>query len=58
MTATPSKSTKSVDFVSTRMDVLLSSPECNNGLFTIFSPKGNIIDEPGAMILDLEGDLT
>ena len=52
----PTQRYKTVDFVSPRINILQSSPECSNGIYTMFTPRGTF-PSASAMILDSEGHL-
>jgi hypothetical protein len=47
---------KTVGFLSPRINVLRSDPECSDELYTIFAPRGGF-PTPSAMILDSGGHL-
>jgi hypothetical protein len=53
----PVKEYKSTDIVSPRPNVLQWDRECDNGQYTMWTPRGYKVAEAGAMILDSKGDL-
>jgi hypothetical protein len=47
----------STDIVSPRPNYLQWHKECDNGQYTLMTPRGNQVPKPGAIILDSRGDL-
>ncbi|KAG0650207.1 hypothetical protein D0Z07_3315 [Hyphodiscus hymeniophilus] len=52
----PQKSYKSVGLWSPRPNILQWDTQCEDGQYTFWTPRGNRVDEAGAMILDSKGD--
>ena len=52
----PTKPYQSTDLQSPRPNVLQWDRECDNGQYTLWTPRGVRVAEPGAMILDSKGD--
>lgn len=52
----PLQTYKSTDLQSPRPNVLRWERECEDGLYTMLTPRGVRVAEPGALILDSKGD--
>ncbi|KAG4435469.1 hypothetical protein IFR05_009041 [Cadophora sp. M221] len=55
--AYPIQKYNSTDIVSPRLNVLQSSSECEDELYTFLTPRGGATNEASAMILDSDGNL-
>lgn len=55
--AYPVKTYISTDIVSPRPNYLQRHTACDNGQYTLMTPRGNHVPKPGAMILDGYGNL-
>jgi hypothetical protein len=53
----PVKTYMSTDIVSPKLNILQSSPECDDSLLTFITPRGGSVSEPSATILDQYGHL-
>jgi hypothetical protein len=53
----PLKTYVSTELTSPRANVLQSHVECDNGQFTLLTPRGGMVEQPSAMILDSHGNL-
>lgn len=53
----PVKTYMSTDIVSPKLNVLQSSPECDDALLTFITPRGFSVSDPSATILDQYGHL-
>jgi hypothetical protein len=53
----PANTYVSTDIVSPRPNYLQSHQECDNGQYTLVTPRGPEVPEPGAAILDGHGNL-
>lgn len=45
------------DFVSPRVNKISTSSRCNQGLYTMLTPRGHAVEHPGPIILDDDGNL-
>lgn len=53
----PFKSYQTTDYISPAFRKLVDSPQCYDGLYTFFTPRGYSIEAPGPMIVDNTGEL-
>lgn len=53
----PFKSYQTTDYISPAFRKLVDSPQCYDGLYTFFTPRGYSIEAPGPMIVDNNGEL-
>ena len=53
----PIQTYNSTDIISPSLNVLQWDERCDDGLYTMFTPRGNGVRDPGAMILDSKGQL-
>lgn len=54
---TPTQHYVSTDIVSPHLNVMQWDRHCEDGLYTMFTPRGGGVKEAGAMILNSRGDL-
>jgi len=53
----PFRSYHTTDLLAPAVRKLVDSPQCHDGLYTFFTPRGYSIQAPGPMIVDNNGDM-
>lgn len=53
----PYKTYQTIDMVSPILHKVVDSPQCYDGLYTMFTPRGWSVEAPGPMIVDNYGEL-